>query len=66
MSSHEPTVGIVGLGYDRAHIAAFQANGWRIVAVCQRDQASANAVADRYGVPRVFERWEEILESAGR
>jgi predicted dehydrogenase len=64
MSSHEPTVGIVGLGYGRAHIAAFQANGCRIVAVCQRDQASANAVADRYGVPRVFERWEEMLDKA--
>src|SRR5712664_3767128 len=64
MSSQEPTVGIVGLGYGRAHIAAFQANGCRIVAVCQRDQASANAVADRYGFPRVFERWEEMLDKA--
>lgn len=27
MSAHEPTVGIIGLGYGRAHIPAFQASG---------------------------------------
>ena len=29
---------------------------------CQRNAAQAKAVADKYGVPRVFERWEEMLE----
>lgn len=64
MASREPTVGVVGLGYGRAHIAAFQANGCHVVAVCQRDQASAKAVADRYGVPRVFASWPEMLDEA--
>ena len=50
MSAHEPTVGVIGLRYGRAHIPAFQANGCRVVAVCQRDQAGAKAVADRYGI----------------
>lgn len=58
------TVGIVGLGFGRAHIPAFQANGCRVVALCQRDQTAARAVADRYGVPHVFARWEEMLERA--
>ena len=58
------TVGIVGLGFGRAHIPAFQANGCRVVAVCQRDRASAQAIADRYGVEQVFTRWEEMLEQA--
>jgi predicted dehydrogenase len=58
------TVGVVGLGFGRAHIPAFQANGCRVVAVCQRDQASAKAIADRYGVAQVFTRWEEMLERA--
>jgi len=62
MTSSRPTVGIVGLGYGRAHISAFQANGCEVVAVCQRNQATAKAVADAYGVPRVFERWEAMLE----
>jgi predicted dehydrogenase len=39
MTSPVPTVGIIGLGYGRAHISAFQANGCRVVALCQRDQA---------------------------
>lgn len=64
MTSSAHTVAIIGLGFGRAHIPAFQANGCRVVAVCQRDQASAKAVADRYGVPHVFGRWEEMLEKA--
>src|SRR3990172_6323625 len=56
------TVAIIGLGFGRAHIPAFQANGCQVVAVCQRNAAQAKAVADKYGVPRVFERWEEMLE----
>ena len=58
------TVGVIGLGYGRAHIPAFQANGCEVVAVCQRDAGAAQKVADRYGVPGVFTRWEEMLERA--
>jgi predicted dehydrogenase len=58
------TVGIVGLGYGRAHIPAFQAHGVRVVALCQRDQVGAQAIARRYDVPHVFHRWEEMLEVA--
>jgi predicted dehydrogenase len=58
------TVGIVGLGFGRAHIPAFRANGCKVVAVCQRDEAAAKAVAERHGVPGVFTRWEEMLDRA--
>ena len=58
------TVGIVGLGFGRAHIPAFQANGCEVVAVCQRNVESARQVAKRYGIPQVFERWEEMLDKA--
>ena len=64
VSAQEPTVGVIGLRYGGAHIPAFQANGCRVVAVCQRDQAGAKAVADRYGVPRVFESWERMIDEA--
>jgi predicted dehydrogenase len=64
VSAQEPTVGVIGLRFGRAHIPAFQANGCRVVAVCQRDQAGAKAVADRYGVPRVFESWERMIDEA--
>jgi predicted dehydrogenase len=59
-----PTVAIVGLGFGRAHIPAFQAHGCRVVALCQRDQASARKIADVYGVPEVFARWQDALDRA--
>jgi predicted dehydrogenase len=64
MPASGPTVAVIGLGFGRAHIPGFQAAGCRVVAVCQRDQASAKAMADRYGVPQVFARWEDALERA--
>ncbi|HEX3177390.1 MAG TPA: Gfo/Idh/MocA family oxidoreductase [Methylomirabilota bacterium] len=59
-----PSVAIIGLGFGRAHIPAFQAHGCRVVAVCQRDQASGKKVADAYGIPHVFTSWQETLERA--
>jgi predicted dehydrogenase len=64
MTASAPSVGIIGLGYGRAHIPAFQTHGCRVAALCQRDQAGARALADRYGVPAVFERWEDLLRTA--
>src|SRR5438046_3205964 len=64
MTPHAPTVGIIGLGFGRAHIPAFQVNSCRVVALCQRDQPSAKTVADRYGVEHIFGRWEQMLETA--
>lgn len=58
------TVAIVGLGFGRAHIPAFQSQGCRVVAVCQRDETAARKIADAYGVPQVFARWQELLERA--
>src|ERR1043166_2242867 len=58
------TVGVIGLGYGRAHIPAFQANGCEVVAVCQRDESAARKIADAHGVKAVFGRWEDLLERA--
>ena len=46
----QPTVGIIGLGYGRAHIPAFQAHGCPVVAVSQRGTSTSTidaAVASR-------------------
>src|SRR5712692_7791609 len=64
MSRKSFTVGIVGLGFGRAHIPAFQAHDCEVIALCQRDEAAARVVAERYGVPRVFDRWERMLTEA--
>ena len=61
MSDRKPTVGIVGLSYGRAHLAGFQAAGCEVVAVCQRNEAAARAVADKYGVPKAYSRWEDMI-----
>ena len=58
------TVGIVGLGYGRAHLVGFRAAGCEIVALCQRNAESARAVAAKYGVPAAYSSWEEMIERA--
>jgi len=55
------SVGIVGLGFGRAHVPGFQAAGARVVAVCQRDEVAAHRVAAAYGVPQAYTRWEDML-----
>jgi len=52
---------VIGLGFGRAHVPAFQAAGARVVAVCQRDEAAARKVAAAYGVPHVYPLWEQML-----
>lgn len=64
MARKKYSVGVIGLGFGRGHIPAFQANGCEVVAVCQRNQETARSVAVRYNVPGVFERWERMLEEA--
>src|SRR5258708_12118539 len=64
MARKKHRVGIIGLGFGRAHIPAFQANGCEVVAICQRNQETARSVAEGYQVPGVFERWEHLLEEA--
>ena len=64
MARKKHTVGIIGLGFGRAHIPAFQVSGCEVVALCQRNQETARAMAARYNVPAVFERWEEMLDQA--
>jgi predicted dehydrogenase len=58
------TVGIVGLGYGRAHIAGFQAAGCDVVALCQRDLAAAQKLGAHYGVANAYAHWEDMLGEA--
>jgi predicted dehydrogenase len=58
-----PSVAVIGLGFGRAHVPAFQAAGARVIAVCQRDEAAARKVAAAYGVPQVYSLWEQMLAS---
>ena len=62
MTASPVRVGIIGGGYGRAHIAGFQAAGCAVVALCQRNVQRARALAERYGVPSVFDRWDRMIE----
>ena len=64
MAPRKLTVGIIGLGYGRAHIAGFQAAGVQVLALCQRDTEAAARLAQQYQVPHVFGRWQDMLEQA--
>ncbi|MBI2155482.1 MAG: hypothetical protein HYU26_01010 [Candidatus Rokubacteria bacterium] len=52
-----PTAGVIGLGFGRAHIAAFQARGCQVVGLCQRDEAAALKVAKARRVRVDLVRW---------
>jgi predicted dehydrogenase len=61
-------VGIIGAGMiaHRAHAEAFQAvPGAEVVAVADVDEPRAREFAEKYGIPRVFTDYEEMLERAG-
>jgi predicted dehydrogenase len=57
-------VGIVGLGGNcRArHVPGLRAcEGVQIAAVCNRRRESTKAAAAEFGIPRTFDRWEELV-----
>ena len=64
MATKQLTVGIIGLGYGRAHIAGFQAAGVKVLALCQRDTVAAARLAQQYQVPHVFGHWPDMLDQA--
>jgi len=57
-------VAVAGAGY----FCQFQLDGWRripgieIAAICNRDTAKAHALADRFGIPRVFGSLDSMLD----
>ena len=64
MSDDPLRVGIVGAGANtRArHIPGLQAiEGVELVSVCNRSRASSERVAARYGIPKVYDNWQELV-----
>ena len=57
-------VAVAGAGY----FSQFQLDGWRripgveLAAICNRDQAKAHALAERFGIPRVYGDVAEMIE----
>lgn len=57
-------VGVIGAGANTVahHIPNLQAMpGVTVAAVCNRSRASSARVAERFGIPQVYERWHELV-----
>jgi predicted dehydrogenase len=60
-------VGIVGAGANTVarHIPGLQAiDGCRVVSVCNRSRASSERVAQQFGLPAIYERWDELIAAS--
>jgi predicted dehydrogenase len=60
-------VGTVGCGYAAGlHMPGCQALGsdrYEVAAVCGRSQERAGGFADRYGIPRAFESFQDMVSA---
>ena len=66
MSKPRVRVGIVGAGMNTRvrHIPGFRAvEGVEIASISNRTTASAERVAKEFGIPKVVERWQDLVES---
>jgi predicted dehydrogenase len=56
-------IAIVGLGFGAEFIPIYQKHpGAELVAVCQRNEATLNEVADKYQIPKRYTSYEELLK----
>lgn len=66
MSKARIRIGIVGAGTNTRvrHIPGFRAvEGVEIVAVSNRSRESSERVAREFGIPKIFDRWEDLVQS---
>lgn len=64
MKNQPIRVGVIGAGANTTakHIPLLQKiDGVEITGVCNRSRESSQRVADQFGIPRVYERWEEAI-----
>ena len=66
MANETVRVGFVGAGANTRlrHLPGFKAiDGVELVSVANRSRASGQRVADEYGLPQVYDSWQELVES---
>ena len=64
MSDEAVRIGLVGAGANtrKRHLPGFQAlDGVEVVSVANRSRESGQAIADEYGVPRVYDSWVDLI-----
>lgn len=68
MAEETIRIGIVGAGNNTRgrHIPGLQAiDGVEIVSVCNRSRESSERVAHEFGIPKVYDRWWELIAADG-
>ena len=66
MSNDSLRVGIIGAGANTRsrHIPGLQAiDGVEVVSICNRSRASSERVAQEFGIPQVYESWQELIHA---
>ena len=66
MSAETVRIGIVGAGANTRlyHIPGFKAiGGVEVVSVCNRSRESSQRVADEFGIPKVYDRWTDLVQA---
>jgi predicted dehydrogenase len=60
-------IGIIGAGFIVAdvQVPAYAAAGYNVAAIASRTPAHARAVAERHGIPRVHDTWQQLLDDEG-
>lgn len=64
MTSETVRVGIIGAGRNTKsrHIPGLQAiDGVEIIGVCNRSKESSQAVADEFGIPKIYNNWQDVI-----
>ena len=58
-------IGVVGCGgiVQASHLPAYAAAGFRVAGIWNRTSRTAETVASRFGIPKVFGSWEELVSS---
>ncbi len=65
MASEKVRVGIIGAGRNTKsrHIPGLQAiEGVEIIGVCNRSQESSQRVADEFGIPKIYQHWQDAID----
>ena len=65
MAAETVRVGIIGAGRNTKsrHIPGLQKiDGVEIVGVCNRSLESSQRVADEFGIPKIYDNWQDVIE----
>jgi len=65
--NREMGIGCIGAGFIMAdcHLVAYRQAGFNPVAIASRHRANAQAAADRHGIARVYDSYQELLKDPG-